>query len=271
MADGFTPVDLADASDADIVCVLVPDDVIPSLPLRRKADGLTDRRERLHVRLRPVRARRRHRDDRTAHARTRGATLLRGGHRLHHRGRRASRRHRARAGAALSRWPRRSAGCARARSSSRRARRRSSTSAVEQALSPALTQVNNTFVQVMLEQGIPLEAIITELVLSGEVERTMRLVREERLRGAVRVPLADEPVRPAHPRAAPTTSPRSGRPCGGSSTTSRRAASPTSGTPSATPAIPSSCELREQYAGPAVREYEEALRRSGLARRMRAT
>ena len=27
----------------------------------------------------------------------------------------------------------------------------------------------------MLEQGIPLEAIITELVLSGEVERTMRL------------------------------------------------------------------------------------------------
>jgi ketol-acid reductoisomerase len=30
----------------------------------------------------------------------------------------------------------------------------------------------------MLEQGIPLEAIITELVLSGETERTMRLVRE---------------------------------------------------------------------------------------------
>ena len=49
----------------------------------------------------------------------------------------------------------------------------------------------------MLEQGIPLEAIITELVLSGEVERTMRLVRESGLRGAVRVPLADEPVRPA--------------------------------------------------------------------------
>jgi ketol-acid reductoisomerase len=49
---------------------------------------------------------------------------------------------------------------------------------VEQALAPALTLVNGTFVQVMLEQGIPLEAIITELVLSGEVERTMRLVRE---------------------------------------------------------------------------------------------
>ena len=50
--------------------------------------------------------------------------------------------------------------------------------AVEQALSPALTSVNGTFVQVMLEQGIPLEAVITELVLSGETERTMRLVRE---------------------------------------------------------------------------------------------
>ena len=30
----------------------------------------------------------------------------------------------------------------------------------------------------MLEHGIPLEAIITELVLSGEVERTYRLLRE---------------------------------------------------------------------------------------------
>jgi ketol-acid reductoisomerase len=49
---------------------------------------------------------------------------------------------------------------------------------VEQALSPALTSVHTTFVQVMLEQGIPLEAVLTELILSGEVERTMRLVRE---------------------------------------------------------------------------------------------
>jgi ketol-acid reductoisomerase len=46
-------------------------------------------------------------------------------------------------------------------------------------LSPALTHVNNAFVQVMLEQGIPIEAVVTELVLSGEVERTYRLLREE--------------------------------------------------------------------------------------------
>ena len=50
--------------------------------------------------------------------------------------------------------------------------------AVEQALSPALTAVNTSFVQVMLERGIPLEAIMTELFLSGEVERTYRLLRE---------------------------------------------------------------------------------------------
>ena len=30
----------------------------------------------------------------------------------------------------------------------------------------------------MLEHGIPIEAVITELVLSGEVERTYRLLRE---------------------------------------------------------------------------------------------
>src|ERR1700739_2882589 len=49
---------------------------------------------------------------------------------------------------------------------------------VEQVLSPALTAVNNAFVQIMLEHGIPLEAIVTELVLSGEWERTYRLLRE---------------------------------------------------------------------------------------------
>ena len=69
---------------------------------------------------------------------------------------------------------------------------------VEQVLSPALTAVNNAFVQTMIEHDIPIEAIVVELVLSGEVERTYRLLREVGLRGAVRVPLADESVRPAH-------------------------------------------------------------------------
>jgi ketol-acid reductoisomerase len=51
--------------------------------------------------------------------------------------------------------------------------------AVEQALSPALRRVSQSFVEVMLEEGIPLEAILCELFLSGEVERTYRLLRLE--------------------------------------------------------------------------------------------
>lgn len=50
--------------------------------------------------------------------------------------------------------------------------------AVEQVLSPALTHVNQSFVNAMLGQGIPLEAIVTELSLSGEIERNYRLLRE---------------------------------------------------------------------------------------------
>ena len=50
---------------------------------------------------------------------------------------------------------------------------------VEQALSPILRRVNESFIGVMIEHGIPIEAILTELFLSGEVERTYRLVRLE--------------------------------------------------------------------------------------------
>src|SRR4051812_12426872 len=40
-ADGFRPGALTDANDADVVCVLVPDDVIPSLPLTGNERSLT--------------------------------------------------------------------------------------------------------------------------------------------------------------------------------------------------------------------------------------
>ncbi len=39
-ADGFDAGDLADASAADVICILVPDDAIPDLPLRPKPDAL---------------------------------------------------------------------------------------------------------------------------------------------------------------------------------------------------------------------------------------
>ena len=51
--------------------------------------------------------------------------------------------------------------------------------AVEQVLSPALTHVNSSFVMTMLEFGIPLEAVLTELFLSGEVQRNYGLLRTE--------------------------------------------------------------------------------------------
>jgi ketol-acid reductoisomerase len=177
IADGFAAGELADAGAADVVCVLVPDDVIPSLLLSRHDDGLTivasgytlafDRFDppgdvgMVAPRMLGPEVRRCYEEgigfitavgvhrDVTGRARERLLAVAKaiGGLRQ----------------GAVELTPKQEAVL---------------DLAVEQALSPALTTVHNTFVQVMLEQGIPLEAVITELVLSGEVERTMRLVRE---------------------------------------------------------------------------------------------
>ena len=40
-ADGFEVGEVSAASDADVACLLVPDDVIPSLGIERSADSLT--------------------------------------------------------------------------------------------------------------------------------------------------------------------------------------------------------------------------------------
>jgi len=176
-ADGFEPAALDAASDADVVCVLVPDDVIPSLPLTRPADGLTvvasgytlafDRfapdgdlgmvaprmlgpevRRCYEEGIGFITAIGVHRDvTGTALARVLALASAVGGLRQ----------------GAIELTPTQEAIL---------------DLSVEQALSPALGLVHNAFVHVMTERGIPLEAVITELVLSGEVERTMRLVRE---------------------------------------------------------------------------------------------
>jgi len=176
-ADGFEPAALDAASDADVVCVLVPDDVIPSLPLTRPADGLTvvasgytlafDRfapdgdlgmvaprmlgpevRRCYEEGIGFITAVGVHRDvTGTALARVLALASAVGGLRQ----------------GAIELTPTQEAIL---------------DLSVEQALSPALGLVHNAFVHVMTERGIPLEAVITELVLSGEVERTMRLVRE---------------------------------------------------------------------------------------------
>jgi len=177
-ADGFAPRDVEAASGADVVCLLVPDDAIPGLPLTPKPDalvvvasGYTLAFDRLDPdcdvglvapRMLGPEVRRCYEEgvgfitavgvhrDRTGQARERVLAVAKaiGGLRQ----------------GAIEMTPRQEAVL---------------DLAVEQALAPALRQVSQSFVQVMVEEGIPLEAVVTELVLSGEVERTYRLLRLE--------------------------------------------------------------------------------------------
>jgi ketol-acid reductoisomerase len=176
-ADGFSPCDPEAASEADVVCLLVPDDAIPTLPLERSEDGLTIVASgytlafgRLDVpgdlamiapRMLGPEVRRCYQEgvgfisalgvQRDATGRALGRTLavalgigaLRQG--------------------AIAMTPSQEAVL---------------DLAVEQVLSPALALVNEAFVREMLREGIPLEAVMAELTLSGEVERTYRLLRE---------------------------------------------------------------------------------------------
>jgi len=177
-ADGFAAQDLDAASTADVICILVPDDAVPSLPLAPARDalvvvasGYTLAFDRLDPacdvglvapRMLGPEVRRCYEEgvgfitavgvhrDATGRARDRVLAVAQaiGGLRQ----------------GAIELTPRQEAIL---------------DLAVEQALSPALRRVSESFMQVMLDQGIPLEAIITELVLSGEVERTYRLLRSE--------------------------------------------------------------------------------------------
>jgi ketol-acid reductoisomerase len=176
--DGFATHDLEVANEADIVCLLVPDDVVPDLPLRPRpealvvvASGYCPAFGRLELdcdvgmvapRMLGPEVRRCYEEgvgfitavgvhhDRTgtAQARTLAVAHAIGGLRQ----------------GALSLTP---------------AQEAVLDLAVEQALAPALRHVSQSFVGVMLEAGVPLEAILTELFLSGEVERSYRLVRLE--------------------------------------------------------------------------------------------
>ena len=177
-ADGFKPRELDAANDADVICLLIPDDVIPTLPLAPKPDALVIVASGYTLafgRLDPacdagmvaprmlgpevrrcflegvgfITAVGVHRDlTGTARARVLAVASAIGGLRQ----------------GAIELTPEQEAVL---------------DLGVEQALSPALRQVSESFVRVMLEQGVPIEAIVTELVLSGEVERTYRLVRLE--------------------------------------------------------------------------------------------
>jgi len=175
--DGFAVADVPAASEADVVCILVPDDVVPALPISRPDDGLTilasgytlafgrfappgdvgmvaprmlgpEVRRCYEERIGFITAVGVH-ADRTGRAlpRTLAVAKAIGGLRQ----------------GAIELTPHQEAVL---------------DLAVEQALSPVLTHVNGAFVAALLERGIPLEAILAELYLSGEVERNYRLLRE---------------------------------------------------------------------------------------------
>lgn len=177
VADGFEPLDLEDASEADVVCVLIPDDVIPTLPLTRKADGLTivasgytlafDRfdpdgdvgmvaprmlgpevRKCYEEGIGFITAVGVHRDV-TGHANERTLAVAKaiGGLKQ----------------GAIELTPHQEALL---------------DLAEEQVRSAVMTHVGQAYVSCLVDMGIPLEAIITEMTLSGESERTMRLIRE---------------------------------------------------------------------------------------------
>src|SRR5438445_12836548 len=176
-ADGFATSDVEGASDADVICMLVPDDIIPLLPLTPRADSLVVLASGYTLafgRLDPpgdagmVAPRMLGPEVRLCYEEGVGFITAVGVHRD-----------------VTGRAQERVLAIARAIGGLRQGALALTPMqeavldlGVEQVLSPALTAVNNAFVQTMVEHDIPIEAIVVELVLSGEVERTYRLLRE---------------------------------------------------------------------------------------------
>jgi ketol-acid reductoisomerase len=177
VADGFETAPLEAASDADVVCVLVPDDVIPALPIERRADQLTvvaSGYTLAYGRFAPpgdlgmVAPRMLGPEVRRCYEEGVGFISAIGVQRDA-------------TGRALARTlavAKAIGGLDQGALALSPAQEALLDLCVEQLLSPALTHVNQAFVSVMLERGIPLEAVMTELYLSGEVERNYRLLRE---------------------------------------------------------------------------------------------
>jgi ketol-acid reductoisomerase len=177
-ADGFATSDLDGANDCDVVCMLIPDDVIPTVPLKPRPDalvivasGYTLAFERLDppCDVGMVAPRMLGPEVRRCYLEGTGFITAVGVHRD------VTGTARARVLAVAK-----AIGGLRQGAIELTAEQEAILDlAVEQALAPALKRVSESFVRVMLERGVPIEAIVTELVLSGEVERTYRLVRLE--------------------------------------------------------------------------------------------
>ena len=184
-ADGFTAHEIEAASECDVICTLIPDDIIPELPITPRPDALWvlasgyvvafDRIDpdcdvgMVAPRMLGPEVRNCYlegvgfitavgiRKDNTGTALFRTLAIGRaiGGLRQ----------------GAIEMTPRQEAVL---------------DLAVEQVLAPAMGRVSMSFVELMSRAGIPLEAIMTELMLSGEIERSYRLLRLEGYAGQMR-------------------------------------------------------------------------------------
>jgi ketol-acid reductoisomerase len=177
-ADGFSAAELTAANEADIVCILVPDDVIPELPIEPAgysltvvASGYTLAFDRFDPNGDVGMIAPRMLGPEVRECYLEGIGFISAIGVAHDRSGRAGERLLAVALAlgalrqgAIELSPMQEAVL---------------DLAVEQVLSPALARVNEAFLTVMAEHGIPLEATLTELFLSGEVERTYRRLRLE--------------------------------------------------------------------------------------------
>jgi ketol-acid reductoisomerase len=259
VADGFDAQDVESASDADIICILVPDDVIALLPITARADacvivasGYTLAFDRLDPAgdAGMVAPRMLGPEVRLCYEEGVGFITAVGVHKDT-------------TGRALDRV----LAIARAIGGLRQGAIEMTPMqeavldlGVEQVLSPALTAVNTAFVQTMIDHGIPLEAIVTELVLSGEVERTYRLLREVgyAVQSEFHSPTSQygqltRRGRYDHLEFLPTMRTLA------EDITSGRFADEWDAERDA--GYPTLRQLKEQHAGPAVREYEAELRR----------
>lgn len=177
-AEGFTAHDIEAAGECDVICTLVPDDVIPELPITPKsaalwvlASGYVAAFDRIDpdCDVGMVAPRMLGREVRECYAEGVGFITALGVHKDN-------------TGTGLARTLAigRAVGGLRQGALEMTPRQEAVLDlAVEQVLAPAMARVSQGFVEVMLGAGIPLEAIMTELMLSGEVERNYRLLRLE--------------------------------------------------------------------------------------------
>lgn len=184
-AEGFAAHEIEAASECDVICTLVPDDVIPGLPITPKHDALWvlasgyavafDRIDP-HCDVGMVAPRMLGPEVRECYVQGVGFITALGIRKDN-------------TGTALARTlaVARAVGGLRQGAIEMTPRQEAVLDlAVEQVLAPAMARVSMSFVEVMSGAGIPFEAIMTELFLSGEIERSYRLLRLEGYAGQMR-------------------------------------------------------------------------------------